>query len=341
MKIKILVFTIIIFIISIIGFILFKTDNPVYVSIKNEEIRVKHQLTSDENIIVVYNKNRNNDTFDMSQFIIQSIDADKEDFTGEIVMSTATDFVSPYGLLAVNNTINKKGFTVGGAHGTEGADGYPTSRFGEFGYLKMDNNEITEDGFYEGEKLELKVNHYIFASNTIDKYNSRDSLLEERFYTITSQDHAVKVKLTALEDVILTRYAGLQMVQPDYYDYFSFSNSDYKYKIKGEPDGIYVLDEKSFEAIDNAILFNDSSMMIMSTDRDFGIGTGEYSPESTKQYPQSPYIYTGGKFGKISAPNLGRNNNELSLNTGESIAYRGNYIFREYNLFNRIKYLNM
>lgn len=305
-----------------------KSDESIVVSIDNNDIRIKHSLTEDENIIVVYNQNRNNDFFDMSQFLIQDKNKEKDDFTGEIVMSTATDFISPYGLLAINNTLNNNTFSVGGAHGTEGSSGYPTGSFSEIEYLALDNKPLNNDGIYTGENLEIKVNHYVYASNVIENNSNRKSMLEERFYSISSMNHEVEVRLTALEDLQLTRYAGLQMTQPDFYDFFYFPGLSNLYKIKGEQAGLYTLNENSYDKLDRAVLFNDESMLIMKTDRNFGIGTGEQAPASTLEQPQSPLTYSGGKFGKIYSHNLGKNNNELLLREGETLKYRGGYYFR-------------
>lgn len=310
-----------------VSFIL-KSDEKIVVSIHDNEILVKHALTNDKNIIVVYNQNRNNDFFDMSQFIIQDNIKDDDDFTGEIVMSTTTDFISPYGLLAVNNTINKNTFTVGGAHGTEGSTGYPTGNFSKIKSIYLDDELINENGIYKGERLDIQVNHFVYASNVIKNDKNRKSMLEERFYSISSMDHTVEVRLTALEDVKLTRYAGLQMTQPEFYNYFYFPGQNNLYKIKGEDPGLHTLKESSYEKLDRAVLFNDASVLIMKTDRNFGIGNGEYSPKSTKEHPQSPLTFSGGIFGKIYSHNLGRDNNAFLLKEGHTIKYRGGYYFR-------------
>lgn len=327
-------------IISVIIIISLKQDDEIIISIDDNEIMIKHHLTDTQNIIVVYSQNRNNDFFDISQFIIQSRNADKNDFTGELVMSTATDFISPYGLLAVNNTVNNKQFTVGGAHGTEGSTGYPTGQFEEIEYIKLDDTIIQENGIYEGNKLDLKVNHIVYASNVISENNNRNTLLEERYYSISNGDHEVQVDLTALEDLILTRYVGLQMIQPDFYDYFYFPGLKNTYETKKQPAGLYTLSEKSYDLLNRAVLYNDNSILIMMTDREYGVGNGKYATESTIANPQSPLTYTGGEFGKIYSHNLGRNNTELKLNKNESISYRGGYYFRELenNNSNKISY---
>lgn len=319
--------------------IIHNINDNIIIKLEDDKIHVKHELTKEENIIVVYSQNRNNKFFDMSQLVVQNKNSDINDFTGETVMTTVTDFISPYGLMAVNNTSNNKSFTVGGAHATNGSDGLPTGRFDEISYIKLDGQILYEGGIYKGKHLELKVDQFIFASNVITEKNSRDSLMEERTYSITSQNHEVEVNLTALEDIILTRYAGLQMTQPEFYNYFYFPGSSEKYKIKDEPQGLYTLNEKSYEKLNRAVFYNDTSMLIMKTDRDYGIGTGKYAAEHSAENPQSPLTYSGGKFGKIYSHNLGRSDANLKLEDGENISYRGGYYFRKFNSNNKnVKY---
>lgn len=305
MKKPILVVMLLVIISAVSGIYIYinwqQEENQIIVSVNEREIMIKHQLTEEQNIIIVYDKIQNNKFQDIQKFIVQDSEAPASDFSGEVVMSTATDFVSPYGLLAVNNTLNNNTFSVGGAHGTEGSDGFPTGRFDELTYITLDGKPLS-DGIHVGEFLEFKVKHLIYASNIIEKEQNRNSMLEERTYLISSGDHKIDVKMTALEDIILTRYAGLQMIQSDYYDYFYIPNNKEIFKIKGEPEGLHFVDG-DFDNINRAVLFNEDSILVMETDREYGIGTGEYAPESTQSIQQSPIYFSGGEFGKIYSHN--------------------------------------
>lgn len=308
-------------------------DNIV-INKSGRKLQVKHKLNDDENIIVIYNKLRNNDFHEMGQFVVQKNTAKDNDFNGDLVMSTGTDFVSPYGIMAVNNPVSGSAgsITVGGAHGTDGGSGHPTGRFGQFNHILLDGEPVN-DGITKGKNLEIEVEHYVSASNAVNKTtgDKRDSMMEIRNYNITARHHNIHITLKALEVINLTRYAGLQLTQPEFY------HSMYRYKnksegilpVKGLESGFHIAEEKDFDVLDRVILFNDKSMLVMLTDRKYGIGDGHLAPESTTENEQSPINITGGNFGKIYSHNLGRSNNIVRLEINEELAYRGGYYFVE------------
>ena len=304
----------------------------IVVKIDGRTVAIKHKLSDDKNLIVVYDKLKVNEFHEVSRFIEQSNTASDSDFSGTTQLTNGTDWVSPYGLRAVNNPVSGStgSITVGGAHGVDGGSGFPTGRFGGFVSIKLDGASIN-DGVHRGKSLELVVDHYVSASNVIVRATGakRDSLKERRTYAITSGAHKVQVDLTALEDVHLTRYAGLQLTQPDYYtEFYRYDNRpEGLLPIKGLTEGFHIADEKDYNKLDRVALINDSHMLVMITDRNFGIGDGSLAPTDSAEYPQSPINITGGLFGKIYSHNLGRNNNEYLLSNGETISYRGGYHF--------------
>ena len=304
----------------------------IVVKIDGRTVAIKHKLNDDKNLIVEYDKLKVNEFHEVNRFIEQPNTASDSDFSGTVQLTNDTDWVSPYGLRAVNNPVSGSAgsVTVGGAHGVDGGSGFPTGRFGEYVSIKLDGASIS-DGVHRGKTLELIVDHYVSASNAIVRATGakRDSLKERRTYTITSGAHKVQVDLTALEDVHLTRYAGLQITQPDYYtEFYRYDNRpEGLLPIKGLESGSHIADEKDYNKLDRVALINDSHMLVMLTDRNFGIGDGSLAPIHTEEYPQSPINITGGLFGKIYSHNLGRNNNEYLLSNGETISYRGGYHF--------------
>lgn len=315
------------------------TSNPVndlggdvVVKIDGRTIAVKHKLNDEKNLIVEYDKLKVNGFHEVNRIFEQDNTAKDNNFSGALKVSNNSDWVSPYGLRAVNNPVSGSAgsITVGGAHGVDGGSGFPTGRFGEYVSIKLDGASIT-DGVHRGKSLELIVEHYVSASNAIVRATGakRDSLKERRTYTITSGAHRVQVDLTALEDVHLTRYAGLQITQPDYYtEFYRYDNRpEGLLPIKGLESGFHIADEKDYNKLDRVALINDSHMLVMITDRNFGIGDGSLAPAHTEENPQSPIYITGGQFGKIYAHNLGLNNNEYLLSNGETISYRGGYHF--------------
>lgn len=306
--------------------------DDIVVKIDGRTIAVKHRLNDDKNLIVNYDKLKVNEFHEVHRIFEQNNTAKDNDFSGALKVSNGTDWVSPYGLRAVNNPVSGSAgsITVGGAHGVDGGSGFPTGRFGEYVSINLDGSEIG-NGVHRGKSMELVVDHYVSASNVIVRATGakRDSVRERRTYTIASGSHKVSVSITALEDVTITRYAGLQITQPDYYDNF------YRYDnrpegilpIKGMESGSHVADEKDYNKLDRVALINNTHMLVMMTDRNFGIGDGSLAPAHTEEYPQSPVNITGGQFGKIYAHNMGRNNNEYLLKSGETVSYRGGYYF--------------
>ena len=315
------------------------TSNPVndlgddiVVKIDGRTIAVKHKLSDEKNLIVEYDKLKVNEYHEVNRIFEQTNTAKDNDFSGSLKVSNDTDWVSPYGLRAVNNSVSGSAgsITVGGAHGVDGGSGFPTGRFGEYVSIKLDGSDIG-NGVHRGKSMELVVDHYVSASNAIVRATGakRDSIKERRTYSITNGAHKVQVDLTALEDVHFTRYAGLQITQPEYYDNF------YRYDnrpegilpIKGMESGSHIADEKDYNKLDRVALINNTHMLVMLTDRNFGIGDGSLAPAHTEENPQSPINITGGQFGKIYMHNMGRNNNDYLLKSGETISYRGGYHF--------------
>lgn len=306
----------------------------IIVNIDGRTIAIKQRLSDKKNLIVEYDKLKMNDFHEVSRLIEQSNTAKDSDFTGEVKLTNNTDWISPYGLRAVNNpTSDSAGnITVGGAHGTEGGSGFPTGRFGKYVSIKLDGVTVS-NGTHKGQKMELIVEHYVSGSNVVNKITGakRDTMKETRTYNISSGEHTIHVELTALENLELTRYAGLQLTQPDYY------HSMYRYKngeegilpVGGLSSGFHYSKEKDVSKLDRAVLYNDDSMLVMITDREYGVGDGSLMPAHSNENDQSPIYISGGRFGKIYAHNLGRNDNNVTLQVGESIFYRGGYHFVE------------
>ena len=306
------------------------------------QIQIKQRLDDNRNFIVEYNSVGINNFNEFRAFYIQANTAKDNDFRGTQVGQSGTDWISPYGMLAVNNPVsgNAGSVTVGGSHGTTSGQGFPTGEFIQLSRCHVDGVEISTTPL-RGKRLELTSEHYVSASNVVNKTTGakRNTAIERRIYDIYGNgNHNVTVEIEALEDITMTRYAGFMMPMLS-----AFFTHFYLYDTGGEiglfrsgglpeglPDGIYHTENTDYQAIDRAVLVNDDMLLVMLTDRTFGIGTGEFAPESTAENPQSPILYTGGRFGKIGAHNLGGSNNEYLLKTGEKISYRGGYHFVDY-----------
>ena len=131
-------------------------------------------------------------------------------FTGAtLIKSINTDWISPYGLAAINNPLNSNSFTVGGNHGTNSSSGFAIAR--NISISMYTDNKLVGDrqAIYAKEKVVIEVLNYIAAPNVIDLTTGakRDSVAE---YTITPKNINVSVTLEALEEVDLKYYLGIQ-----------------------------------------------------------------------------------------------------------------------------------
>lgn len=305
----------------------------------DRQIQIKQKLDDTRNFIIEYNAVGINDFHEFRGFSIQSNTALDSDFTSTSVATSGTDWISPYGMLVVNNPVSGSAgsITVGGSHGTTGGTGFPTGEFIRLSKFNLDGVEITATP-RRGANLEITAEHYVTASNAINRTTGakRHTAIERRIYNINGGNHNVEIEVEALEDITLTRYAGFMMpMVSSYFDQFYLYDTGGEIGVfnsgglpnDGLPDGIYHTDNKDYQAIDRAVLVNNDMLLVMLTDRYYGIGTGEFAPASTTENPQSPILYTGGQFGKISAHNLGGSSNSYLLKTGEKLAYRGGYYF--------------
>lgn len=311
-------------------------EDNIVVKRNGRQLQIKQPYDVDNNMIVEYNAVGINDYHEFKAFYLQPKSSSYADFTGTEIMRNGTDWISPYGMRVVNNPVsnNAGSITVGGAHGTTGGSGFPTGRFSRLFDFKLDGNAVG-NGTHVGKELNITAEHYVSASNAINKDTGakRDTAIERRFYTIKPRSHSVTVSVEALEDLMLTHYAGFMMPQmSQVFDTFYLHDVADDLGLLpagGLENGIYHTVDKDYSKIDRAVLVNDELLLVMLTDRTFGIGTGEFAPESTADRPQSPILYTGGQFGKIGAHNLGGSSNDYLLKAGETISYRGGYYFVE------------
>src|SRR5699024_441484 len=125
------------------------------------------ELNEDENIIYEFGSLAPNDFFEIRSVSTQDNNSRHEDFSGVTVLSSSTDWVSPYRMLALETPISNGTFTVGGGHGTEGGRGFPTGSFIGIYDVKLDGSNIN-DGTHIGKKLTFRIEHYVSAPNAIN-----------------------------------------------------------------------------------------------------------------------------------------------------------------------------
>lgn len=236
----------------------------------------------------------------------------------------STDWVSPYGILAVNNIVNPEGtFTVGGNHGTDGATGFATARQNSV-EMFADNKPVNDGDTLYADKVVIKVTNYISASNAIDLATGakRDSVKEIVTYTISEKSVEVSVTLEAMEEVQITRYAGLQATKAIYTElYWMLDKGAVSYNISTTPTEQISSGNRNDANVDRAILkTSGNDLLVVYMDRFIGLGDLTYMATGT---PMSYYTTAN----KVYLHNI--QSRTLTMAAGDIAYYRGGYTFMQ------------
>jgi hypothetical protein len=241
------------------------------------------------------------------------------DETG-LLTEVTTDWVSPYGILAVNNPVSSETFTVGGNHGTDSAGGFATARHIET--LVYADGKLMTDGEIRGaNKVVIRAIHHIAASNVIDLTTGakRDCVKEIVTYTVTPRHIRISVELEALEQVRITRYFGFQASKNIWGKelYFMEDTIQQIYDIETDTSA---RDSGTFpdSQADRFVLKKDGHVLMGYAEHRFGIKT-DYIANG------QPMIYlTEGTSGKVYKHLV--KSREILLSPGQSVYIVGGYI---------------
>jgi hypothetical protein len=283
-------------------------------------MKVKFRYNDTQNMIIEFGLLGINAIAHMRGIYLENSNILTDSFTNLVTLqSVATDWVSPYGLVALNNPVNDFLGTVGGNHGTDSGAGFPTARREEVKFY-ADNMLMQDDKIYYCDEVVVKAIHYVSASNTIDLTtgSKRDSVKEFVAYTITPQNMEVSVSLTALENVKFTRYTGLQAQVTAWNDegYFMLDKTPTSYLSIGSTTNNSA---KKTEAItDRFIAKKGEDYLIGYMNRRVGIGNRDYIGDT---YPNAFFSNNG----KVYMPCV--NGTEMTVNTGESVSWNGGWTF--------------
>ncbi|MFN2748123.1 hypothetical protein ACINLE_07260 [Bacillus sp. z60-18] len=287
-----------------------------------EVYTVKFQYNEFENRVIEFAPLRNNNFTSFHTWVKQPANTSTDNFGGEEILRTSTDFVSPYGLLAKNNTVSTASFTVGGAHGTDGTSGFPTGRHIKT-VMSVDGAVLNDGEVKVGKTVTIVAEHMVSASNVIDLTtgDKRDVMKETVTYTITKNSIDVEVTLESLEDATITRYAGLQSTKlkplTNFYPMYD-TTGDVSTESIESGESI----NKDPATLDRFVVHDEANFVICKTDRTYGLGSGEYLNGS------SPVYWTQGEYGKIYAHNIPQNST-VDFPIGTKFAYRGGYYFAD------------
>ena len=248
------------------------------------------------------------------------------DFTKEqaLMKNVYSDMIGPIRARAVNNADGNEetaGKFVGGWHGTV-TNNKPSARLDSVKFF-IDDKEVTGTvGIYKGKEVRIEYLNYLQGWNTTNSTGTgREILTEKVTMRITRGKIDVVNELTALEDVILGDYYGIQ----------TENGSAWNDEILFLCDGVckrkdFTVDYDCPEKTDYIICRKDEHY-ITAYMKDCGLGRLKYNKSCSRKAHSRSY--------KKAYFDLIVDSEEFTLNTGDSVWWNGGYIFSydNYKLF--------
>jgi hypothetical protein len=299
-------------------------EKPLVVTKAGRRIRTKFKYSDTQDMVLDLDSLGINEITHIKRVYFQSNTTGKLtttfDETG-LYETITSDWVSPYGIMAKNNTVSSSTFTVGGNHGTSGGSGFPTARHIET-KVYADGREVLDGDILAADKVVIKAIHHIAASNVINTTDGskRDCVKEIVTYTITPRHAKISVELEALEPVDITRYAGFQATKSGWDKdlYFMEDTIQQIYDIStdwtAKNSGLYPTAKP-----DRFVLKKSGHVLMGYGTHDFGLKYSQIADGQTMIY------LTEGEFGKIYKHFI--KGTTVTLQTGQSIYFVGGYIF--------------
>ena len=288
------------------------------------EYYVKYRYNNSKNLVIRFGGMKNNKFTHPLQFYWDNDTKISLDFDNLISFQTNnSDWLSPYGIMAVNNPLNNNSYTVGGAHGTSGSTGFPTGLYIDSNIYV--DNELVNDGeaLYCNEAV-IKSIHRIAASNVIDTTTGdlRYSALETTIWKITKGNMEVGVTLQALEDINVTRYAGIQATKSSVWSSKLYVPNDNNivFDMSNIVDGFNSKAYPDFTS-DRFVMYNNNCFFVGYMCNDIGVAT------SSKLDGEIGIYLTAGEYGKIYFHNI--KGNTVNMAANDIIYYSGGYSIQE------------
>ena len=175
----------------------------------------KSKSANGEDVLITLAKVSNNQTVQIDRYEI-----------GEEKFRSYTDWIGPYHMKTVaptSQTTNLSGF-VGGWHASSGGgDGDPTAQTQSV-EISLDGERF-ESGTQTGTEAKVVVHNKVEALNTKLGADKRFAINEDVTYTFKESKLYVKVEITALEDVRIGIYYGMQ-IAGGFCSKFTFTTAD-------------------------------------------------------------------------------------------------------------------
>ena len=231
-------------------------------------------------------------------------------------LSSGTDWVGPV-FMKARNAADNTAIYAGGWHKKE-ADGSPSAR-SESVVFKVDGEVKTGNATLEGSVVEIIVTNELYTGTTAA--NGAPGLREVVHYTISGNVVNVENTLTALNDVTITQYFGLQSVSRTYTaDMIQFTNGQENSYVGGYY--THVSGTKAAYPNVNAVVHSnrDGDRLVMTLDRTVGLGNLEYLLEShnVATHANTNKAY----FNLVSGI-------PCEVDQGESVQWKGQYLFEK------------
>ena len=238
------------------------------------------------------------------------------DFTKEktLMKNVYSDMIGPIRARAVNNADGNEetvGKFVGGWHGTA-TNNKPSARLDSIKFF-IDDKEVTGTvGIYKGKEVRIEYLNYLQGWNTTNSTGTgREILTEKVTMRITRGKIDVVNKLTALEDVILGEYYGIQTENGGAWNDEILFLCDGVCKRKD-----FTVDYDCPERTDYFIC-RKGEHYITAYMKDCGLGRLKYNKSSLRKAHSRSY--------KKAYFDLIVDSEEFTLNTGDSVWWNGGY----------------
>ena len=283
------------------------------VSVKVDEAAMKVEFSSkslsDENLLITLAPVSANKTVQIDHYEI-----------GSEKFASYTDWLGPYSMrtVAATSQENPWGFT-GGWHGSNGdGTGDPTAQTQSI-EVSVDGESVS-DGTFTGSEAVCIVRNKVMAANTKLGVSKRFAIDETVTYTFRGGRLYVRVDVTALEDVNILIYYGMQIAN-------GYCN---KFVFKTEDGQRYESAESYFAKGKVRDMIGYSAGGHQVTAHMDGEGLGDFS-SATSEYSALTQFYGAGN-GKGYYMLIGDMNaasHSLRLNEGKSVYWKGFYEFNK------------
>lgn len=288
-------------------------QKSMYAAKNGTSCKVKFRYGTGSNMVLEFNELGINRIIHPKKLYKEQADQLTPDFTAPVLWhEIRTDWISPYrGITALQGGTSSFVGTVGGNHGTVRGEGVATAR-GISAVMYADGTMMNDQDVVHCNEVKLVVTNYISASNKINVHTGEkaDSLEEVVTYTVTPNHIEVSVRLTALEDLTINGYIGLQMTTNLFAGQVYFSDSEDKYT----PDGVMHSSRPLPYRGDRIVYADSGNVVAVYMDRTSGLG--DLSHKGTGP------VHFIAAFNKIYSHLI---DGPVTVKKQQSIGYRGGY----------------